>query len=246
MDRLTVLIGDDVAGTPDWARRRPFAVRRIETPRPPGAPFNYAAKMNLLWRAAETEHVVMLNDDVVAQDGAWLKALMTFATRGDVGAVGPLLLYENGTVQHAGIVGGLLGIVAHAWLYRRSTAGTYQDWALVHREWSMITGAVVATRKSMLERVDGFDERFALEYNDIDLCLRLRATGARIVYTPHARMTHVEKASRGRTAPPAEDLALFLRRWKGWLRDDPAFHPRMDHNRFDLEPGYDPDDWFVR
>jgi hypothetical protein len=59
-------------------------------------------------------------------------------------------------------------------------------------------------------------------------------------------MTHAEKASRGSMAPPPEDIALFLRRWKGWLANDPAFHPRMDHYRFDLTPGYDAADWFVR
>ncbi|MET0359718.1 MAG: glycosyltransferase [Pararhizobium sp.] len=247
MDRLHVLVADDVTGTPDWAtKRRPFSVKRIETPRAPDVPFNYAAKMNLLWRAAETDHLVMLNDDVHANDPAWLKALMTFAMSEDVGAVGPLLMYENGTVQHAGIVGGLFGVCAHAWLYRRSTAGTYQDWALTHREWSMITGAVVATRRAIMEQINGFDERFALEFNDIDLCLRMRAAGARIVYTPHARMTHAEKASRGSMPPPPEDIALFLRRWKGWLANDPAFHPRMDHHRFDLTPGYNATDWFVR
>jgi glycosyltransferase involved in cell wall biosynthesis len=182
MDRLQVLVADDIPGVPDWETKpRPFSVRRIETPRAPDVPFNYAAKMNLLWRAAETSHLVMLNDDVKANDPAWLKALMTFAMSEDVGAVGPLLLYENGSVQHAGIVGGLFDVCAHAWLYRRSTAGTYQDWALTHREWSMITGAVVATRRAMMERVNGFDERFALEFNDIDLCLRMRAAGARFV-----------------------------------------------------------------
>lgn len=247
MDRLHVLIGDDNPGAPDWAsRKRPFAVRRVETPRAPGQPFNYAAKMNRLWREAATDLIVMMNDDVVATDPSWLKALMTFAMSEDVGAVGPLLLYENGTIQHAGVVGGLFGLCAHGWLYRRSTAGSYQDWVLTHREWSMITGAVMATRTAMMERVGGFDERFALEFNDIDLCLRMRAIGARIVYTPHARMIHAEKASRGATPPPAEDLALFLRRWRGWLDNDPAFHPKMQHHRLDLEPGYDAGDWFVR
>ncbi len=246
MARLTVLIGDDVAGQPDWeARAWPFTLIRRETPRRAGERFNYAAKMNVLWRTASTEHVVMMNDDVVPTDAGWLKALMTFAMEEHVGGVGARLLLDNGRIQHAGIAP-LFGTVAHAWFglpVKNSRA--YGDWPLVHREWSAVTGAVFATRRTLLQQVNGFEERFTVEFNDVDLCLRLRALGYRIIYTPHAEFRHTEKASRGETPPPGGDIALFLARWSHWLAEDPAYHPSLRKDQFDIEPTVEPDAWFL-
>lgn len=237
MDRLKVLVGDDSDRADSFpAGRWPFAVERIPTPRAAGEPFNYAAKMNRLWRAAQTEHVVLMNDDVTVRSPGWLKALMTFAMDRDVGGVGARLVFPDGRVQHAGVPGGLYGAVAHAWFGQAPDAPTYQDWALVHRDWSMVTGAVFATRRSALESVGGFEERFTLEFNDLDLCLRLRLMGLRIVYTPFAELAHREKASRGEALPAAEEVALFLNRWRDWLADDPAYHPRLTRDRFAPEP----------
>ena len=244
MDRLTVLIGDDVSGEPAWTRKPwPFSLRRIETTRPQGMAFNYAAKMNQLWRAAETDQIVLLNDDCLPSRPDWLKALMSFSVDQSVGGVGARLLYDDGRLQHAGI-GPHAVAAAHLWLFREEAEGTYQDWALVQREWSMVTGAVFATRRSVLEQVNGFEERFSLEFNDTDLCLRMRALGYRIVCTPMAEMTHSEKASRGERLPPGEDMALFLSRWRGWLDNDPAWHPHLRRDSLEMRPAIGPA-WFL-
>ena len=244
MDRLRVLVGDDRPDAEAFAARPwPFRLTRIETPRAAGEPFNYAAKMNRLWRAATTEHIVLMNDDVTAPSAGWLKALMTFAMEADVGGVGARLLFPDGRVQHAGVPGGQFGAAGHAWLGEPADRPTYQDWALVHRDWSMVTGAVFATRRSVLEAVNGFDERFALEFNDADLCLRLRLMGLRIVCTPFAEMIHREKASRGDAEVPGAQVALFLNRWRDYLADDPAWHPRLSRDRIDPAP-IDAPDWF--
>jgi glycosyltransferase involved in cell wall biosynthesis len=223
VERLTVIVGDDVAGEPDWARADwPFTLRRIETPRGPGERFNYAAKMNQLWRLATTEQIVFMNDDLRPTEAGWLKALQTFAVDEGVGGVGARLMFEDGSLQHAGLVPHGLG-AAHAWVFRPRVAGTYQDWALVQREWSMVTGALFATRRSLMEQVGGFDEQFSLEFNDTDLCLRLRTLGYRIVCTPDAEMVHVEKASRGETLPPATTSRASCRGGRrGWTRTRPG------------------------
>jgi GT2 family glycosyltransferase len=244
MERLSVLVGDDTGRAESFpAGRWPYRLRRVETPRPAAEPFSFAAKMNRLWPLAGTEHLVLLNDDVVASEPGWLEALLTFSTDPGVGAVGARLLYPDGRLQHAGVAGGLFGGAAHPWLGRPADAPTYQDWALVHREWSMVTAAVLATRRSVLEAANGFDERLALEYNDLDLCLRLRLLGYKIVYTPFAELTHREKASRGDAAPAAVETALFHARWREWLADDPAFPPGLARDRFDLAPAEAPDWW---
>jgi len=245
MNRLTVLIGDDGADIPDWALVDwPFMVRRIATPRAADVPFNYAAKMNLLWRMADSEQIIFMNDDLMPITPGWLRALQTFALDRSVGGVGARLLFEDGSLQHAGLAPHGLG-AAHSWVFRPRVAGTYQDWALVQREWSMVTGAVFATRRSVMEQVGGFDEQFTLEFNDTDLCLRLRALGYRIVCTPDAEMVHTEKASRGEALPAGDTVAHFLSRWKPWLAADPSWHPQLALDRLNVTPRYDDGAWYL-
>jgi glycosyl transferase family 2 len=246
MERITVMIGDDVPDELIYSGRQyPFALRRIDTRRDPGDVFNYAAKMNRMWRESATEHLVLMNDDVVVRGGGWLRALMTFAMEEEVGGVGARLLFADGKLQHAGIPGGLCGGCAHAWMYEPAADRTYNDWALLQKEWSMVTGAVFATRRSVLERVNGFDERFALEFNDVDLCLRMRMLGYRIVFTPFAELLHYEKASRGNTRPQGAQVALFMKRWGELLDNDPAFNPGFDMTKVKLKPVAVADAWYA-
>jgi len=244
MDRLTVIVGDDVAGEPAWAKCDwPFTLRRIETLRGADEPFNYAAKMNQLWRAASGEQIVLMNDDLLPVDGGWLHALIGFALDEGVGGVGGRLLYADGRLQHAGIAP-LFGAIAHPWAGRATDRATYQDWASVQRQWSAVTGALFATRRSVLERIGGFDEQFTLEYNDIDMCLRMRALGLRIVCTPDAEMVHAEKASRGDMPVGGDQYAMFMLRWKAWLAQDPSWHPALRWDSFEVMPVDDRGAWY--
>lgn len=245
MDRVTVIVGDDVAGKPDWAEQSwPFTLKRIETPRAPGEPFNYSSKMNRLWHEASDEQIIFLNDDAVPTTPDWLSALLGFAIDESVGGVGARLYYDNGSIQHVGMFPSFRTVV-HAWLGWPVDAKTYNDWAVAQREWSVVTGAVFATRLSILKQVNGFDERFSLEFNDVDLCLRIRNLGYRIVYNPDAQFTHTEKASRGDTIPPGAEVALFLSRWARWLDNDPASHPGLSKARLDLAAQPTIDAWYL-
>lgn len=244
MDRLTVIVGDDVAGEPAWAKREwPFTLRRIETLRGADEPFNYAAKMNQLWRAATSEQIVLMNDDLLPVDGGWLRALIGFSLDEGIGGVGGRLLYADGRLQHAGIAP-LFGAIAHPWAGRSTDRATYQDWASVQRQWSAVTGALFATRRAVLERIGGFDEQFTLEYNDIDMCLRMRALGLRIVCTPDAEMVHAEKASRGEMPAGGDQYAAFMMRWKAWLAQDPSWHPALRWDSFEVMPVDDREAWY--
>jgi hypothetical protein len=244
MSKLTVILGDDVEGhfdilDIDW----PFKLRYIKTPRESDEPFNYAKKMNQLWRLSDDEQIIFMNDDVLPLDANWIKSLETFSTDHSVGGVGALLFYENGVFQHAGIFPSLR-IAVHAWAGMNANAKTYQNWASAQRQWSMVTGAIFATRRSVMDRVFGFDEKFTLEFNDIDLCLRIRALGQNIIYNPEASFVHAEKASRGDAPPPAEDAALFLSRWTKWLAKDPSSNPSYNAGRMDILPFQNTSDWF--
>jgi hypothetical protein len=230
LDRLSVIVGDDVEDDALYPRAWPFAVRRVVSSRPADAPFNYAAKMNQLWRLARSEYLVLMNDDLIPRRRDWLRALMTFTLDPSVGGVGARLLYPDGRIQHAGMAGGVMGSCTHVFISQQGSEPTYGGWGEVHREWSMVTGALFATRKSLLERVNGYDERFVVEFNDVDLCLRMRQLGLRIVYTPFAELTHYESASRGSHRISPFDIANFLERWRGFLTEDPAYHPNMVKN----------------
>jgi GT2 family glycosyltransferase len=236
MQRLRVLVADDCEDDAVYAGDWPFTLRRIVTRRATGERFNYARKMNSALAEIETEAVVLMNDDVQVKSPDWLEAMLTFSLDEEVGGVGARLLFPDGRLQHAGVVGGLLGTAAHAWYGEPATAATYGEWARVHKNWSMVTGAVFATRKSVLDRVGGFDEGFALEFNDLDLCLRLRLLGYRIVYTPFAELLHYERASRGPGDTPAHELAKFRRRWRDVLASDPASHPGFSQSSYVLRP----------
>lgn len=244
-DRITVIVGDDVEGEPDWSRQSwPFKLKRIETPRAVGEPFNYSAKMNHLWRKASDEQIIFLNDDVIPTTADWLPALLGFAVDESVGGVGARLYFEDGSIQHAGMFPSFRTVV-HAWLGWPAEAKTYNDWVVAQREWSMVTGAVFATRLSILKQLNGFDERFSLEFNDVDMCLRIRNLGYRIVYNPDAQFTHTEKASRGEAIPPGPEVSLFLSRWSRWLNNDPASHPGLSKGRLDLAAEPQVEAWYL-
>ena len=134
----------------EWPRispGAPFDVKRLEAA-PEGA--NGADAWNRLWRAASSDLVVLLDANVEMTDPLWLQALMTFAMDEGVGGVGGRVWTEQGDIAHAGLVGGLLGPFAAAWGGEPSHVRSYQDWASVQREWSMLGGGVLATRQKPL------------------------------------------------------------------------------------------------
>lgn len=190
-------------------------------------PFNFAQLMNGAARAAGGDILVFLNNDIEALDPAWLDPLVALAAQLDIGAVGAKLLYPNGAVQHAGIVLGMGGFVGHAGRGLPSTARGPHDMLRTVRDVAAVTGACLAMRRDAFVRVGGFDERFAVECNDVDLCLRLRATGLRVVWTPWPTLIHKEGATRGRDSTQSpqviEDRTLFFRQWRAALAVDPFF-----------------------
>lgn len=245
-DRIRVLIGDDVADDAIYRGRSDrFAVTRLLTTRAPGERFNYAAKMNTLWRAAETDLVILMNDDLVVRRPGWIEALLTFALDRGVGGVGGRLLFPTGKIQHAGMTGGIFDVFAHPWYNRDAAEPTYGDWAVTQRDCSAVTGALFATRKAVLEAVNGFDEGFALDFNDVDLCLKLRQLGYRIVYTPFAEMAHHESASRQTSFAPGSQIARFLRRWGDVIAEDPAYSPQLRIDTDVVAPRADATRWIT-
>ena len=183
--------------------------------------FNVAAKMNLGARTSTGEVLVFLNDDISVITPDWIEAMLALLAIPGVGAVGPRLLFEDGGLQHAGVVFGE-GLPDHV---RRGFPGDdagYHGSSLANRNYLAVTGACVMVRRADFEGIDGFDEGYAINYNDIDLCLRLGERGLRTVYCAEARLHHYESRNRIPTVDPAEQ-ARFRRRWGARLARDPYY-----------------------
>lgn len=195
-------------------------------------PFNYSKINDFAVSEASGEYVVLLNNDteVIASD--WMEEMLMFAQRPDVGAVGARLLYADGTVQHAGVILGLGGIAGHAFVHRKRRDPGHQGRMLVPVECSAVTAACLMIRKDLFLQVGGLDPELAVAFNDIDLCLKVRQAGRRIIWTPYAELFHFESKSRGSdNEGPRRDRAwregrLFMRRWAFELVDgDPFYNP---------------------
>jgi GT2 family glycosyltransferase len=197
------------------------------------SPFNFARLNNAAARLTTAEYLIFLNNDteVIAPD--WIEAMLGYAQRPTAGAVGALLLYPDGRVQHAGVVLGLGGCAAHGHKHARASDSGYFGALAGVTNYSAVTAACLAIRRETFEAVGGFDERLAVAFNDIDLCLRLRAAGKLNLYVPHARLYHFESKTRGADAGGArakrfaEEMRLLQRRWRIGEIDDPFYNPNL-------------------
>jgi GT2 family glycosyltransferase/glycosyltransferase involved in cell wall biosynthesis len=189
--------------------------------------FNFAEKANFSVRTSAHERVVLLNDDMLALDDEWLGALLEMLEINGVGVVGGRLVRPAGTIQHAGIVLGISGICAHVFENTSQTDIGYNAFPRIIRNYSAVTGALLAFRKSAFDAAGGFDETYPVDYNDVDFCLKLRETGLRVVYTPYARLVHFESRSAKRLVADSIDARRFARKWDAQIKRDPFYNVHL-------------------
>jgi len=188
-------------------------------------PFDFSARCNAGVAASHGEHVVLLNDDVLAEQPGWLSAMVGYFSERDVGVVGARLLHADGTLQHGGI---LLNVhPRHVFAgFSGDDPGPF-DLLRVAREVSAVTAACLATPRALWDQLGGLSSEFAVAFNDIDYCLRAARLGRRTVWTPEATLYHFESQTRGPTAAPQEVERLEAR-WGHVLRDDPYGSPAFE------------------
>ena len=194
-------------------------------------PYNWSALNNFGAAQANGELLLFLNSDVEGRSEGWLAAMVEHAQSPDVGAVGARLLYADGRVQHAGVVIDLARTVSwHAFWKCPGDGDGYLGYAKTIRNYSAVTGACMLVRRDVFDAVGGMDETLAICFNDVELCLRMRAAGKRVVYTPFAELFHYESSTRG-VALEQEEIDMMRRRWGDVITDDPYFNPNLDRNR---------------
>ncbi len=195
-------------------------------------PFNWSALNNAAVRDARGQYLLFMNNDMEVITPDWIEALLEHAQRAEVGAVGARLLYPNRKLQHAGVILGQLGVASHAFKHLPEEDPSYECLAHAVRNVSAVTGACLMVRREVFDHVGGFDERLSVAFNDVDFCLRLRAAGYLVVYTPFATLFHYESETRGSLHPP-EDEALMRVRWQKELLADPYYSPHLTRDRED-------------
>lgn len=208
-----------------------------------GEGFNFSAVNNFAAQKARGEYLLFLNNDTEVLSPGWIEEMLMYAQRPDVGAVGAKLYYPDGTVQHAGVVVGIRGTAGHIHYRAGPDNLGYMGRLYYAQNFSAVTAACMLMRHALFEELGGFCEDFAVAYNDIDLCLRLREEGKLIVFTPFAELRHYESLTRGNDLCAENEPrfrreeALFQERWKEIIeRGDPYFNPnfRLDRSDFSL------------
>ena len=196
--------------------------------------FNYSAINNLGVKESNGEYVILLNNDIEILSPGWIEEMLMFAQREDVGAVGAKLYYPDDTIQHAGIGIGLLTLAGH---YHRGFPRRhpgYMGRLIYAHNVSAVTAALVMIPRRVWDEVEGLDEGYAVAFNDVDLCMKIRAKGHLIVFTPFAEAYHYESKSRGIENTPAKrarfesEIDRFYSKWQDVLdRGDPYYNPNF-------------------
>ncbi len=218
------------------------------------APFNFSAMNNFGAKAARGEILAFLNNDLKVIHADWLTELVRFANQQNTGAVGAKLYYPDGSLQHGGVILGIgqvegysHGVAGHSHKGFPQFAYGFIGRTIVNQCFSAVTAACLLTRKSIFEKVGGFDEaKLAVAFNDIDLCLRIGELGLRITWTPFSQLYHFESASRGSDQTPQNfprfqrECDYMMQRWGRTLGNDPAYNPNLTLEKEDFSLAFPP------
>ena len=203
--------------------------------------FNYSAINNAAAKEATGDILLFLNNDIEAIEKGWFEAMLEHFEKEEVGAVGAKLSYPDFTLQHAGVILGINGVASHGHKHLPSNSPGYFMRANTIQYLSACTAACLMVRKSIFEKVNGFDaDNLKIAFNDIDLCLKIRALDFKIVYTPFAHLIHHESKSRGFEDSPEKirrfenEIAFMQKKWGKTLKDDPYYNPNLTLHKEDF------------
>jgi GT2 family glycosyltransferase len=172
--------------------------------------FNWAHLNNVGTASTDGEVLLLLNNDTVVINEDWLDELVSQVLRPEVGVIGAKLIYPDERVQHAGIEVDPAGVATHTWRGASRGEPGYLDQLRIVRTVPAVTGACMAIRRSTFDELGGLDETLRVAWNDVDLCLRAKKAGYRVLWTPYAELYHHEGATRTFDTSP-QDYARALR-----------------------------------
>ena len=189
--------------------------------------FNFAEAINLGRQAATGEWLLILNDDTTVAEPNPVTRMLEIGQIDGVGVVGCKLTYPDTRLQHVGLVL-LPSGPTHAWIGKPAKEPGYFGSTLTPRNYLAVTAAAMLVRASIFDELDGFDEDFARDFNDVDFCIRAHRAGHRIAWTPYAHLTHHEGASMARRKADLREAAMFTERWGTIYPVDPYYSPALN------------------
>ena len=191
---------------------------RLVVERDEGA-FSFSRSINRGALRATGDLLLLLNDDIYPVHPDWLRLLVEALQEPGVGVVGPRLLYEDATVQHAGVQHSH-GLPFH--LQRHAAVGAvgYGGEIVSTRNYLAVTGAVMLTARDVFLQLGGLSDTFPVNYGDMDYCLKARTRGLRTTYVGQSVLTHFESASRDPSVS-IDDIEKFRRAWRTVTEPDP-------------------------
>ncbi len=197
-------------------------------------PFNFSSLVNLGAKEATGKYLVLLNNDTEVITPDWLEGMIEQAQRPSIGVVGVKLMFANETIQHAGVVMGLGGVAGHVLVGEPRHGPGYFNYVNLTNNYCAVTAACIMIRKDLYDKVNGFDEEFAVEYNDVDFCLRVKKRGYNNIYVPHVELYHYESISRGHPHATKEsynrhviEVDKLKERWIDYIENDPCYNPNL-------------------
>ncbi|MFT7005925.1 MAG: GT2 family glycosyltransferase [Colwellia sp.] len=204
-------------------------------------PFNYSAINNYAVTQAKGEIVVLMNNDIEILSRGWLTEMVSHCLRDDIGCVGAKLYYPNNTIQHGGVVLGIGGVAGHSHKYFPKDHPGYFKRLKITQNYSAVTAACLAVRKTVFEQVGGLNEKdLTIAFNDVDFCLKVKQAGFRNLWTPYAEMIHHESVSRGGEDTPEKverfnkEVVYMKDTWAEVLEIDPCYNPWLSQTREDF------------
>lgn len=204
-------------------------------------PFNFSRLMNFGRQKAKGKYLLLLNNDTEVITEDWLESMVEQAHRPQTGAVGVKLLYPDNTIQHAGVIIGLGGIAGHTFVGMHKDEAGYFNYIQSINNYSAVTAACLMVKTSDYDKVNGFNEEFEVEYNDVDFCLKLMDAGLYNIYLPHVEVYHYESLTRGHPHMSKEsydrhlrELELFKSNWQAYIDDDPCYNIHLTRGAHDF------------
>lgn len=204
-------------------------------------PFNYSAINNFGVRHTRGTVIGLINNDIEVISPEWLYEMVSHAMRPDIGCVGAKLYYDNGQLQHAGVILGIGGVANHSHKnFERHAHGYFGRLKLV-QNLSAVTAACLLVRREIYEKVGGLDEEnLRVAFNDVDFCLKVREAGFRNLWTPYSELYHHESISRGNEDTPEKkerfngEVSFMKKKWGVALESDPFYNINLTKNREDF------------
>lgn len=195
--------------------------------------FNWSKLNNHGMKLAKGDVYLFLNNDVKVLTEDWLERLASQALRPEIGAVGAMLLYGDGTIQHGGVVVGFGGWADHVYKGMKPIHnGTPFISPVLTRDVTAVTGACMAISRNTIEQIGNFDENFVICGSDVEICIRAVNKGLFNVYDPHIRLYHYESKSRG-TFVPQIDFELSYKMYTPYRENgDPYYNNNLDYTSF--------------